>query len=98
MLFTLWCPVQDMEFDYIGSWSLYFCLHFTNKRNLDLLNLINNVGKMKNDIFTISQAAKFKKNGNFCKIMDTEDTKNKEFIDLRKKNCLRKYVSLTFQN
>ena len=53
---------------------------------------------MKNDIFTISQVAKFKKNGNFCKIMDTEDTKNKEFIDLRKNIYLRKYVSLTFQN
>ena len=56
MLFSLWCLVQDIEFDYIVACSLYFCLHVTIRGYLDLLNLINNVGKMKHDIITISQA------------------------------------------
>ena len=52
-----------------------FCLHFTVRGYLDLLNPINNIGKKKNDTFTISKAAKFKKNCNFCNIIDIEDTK-----------------------
>ena len=47
---------------------------------MDLLNPINNVRKMKNDILTISQAAKFKKNGNFYKIIDIEDTQLVEIM------------------
>ena len=35
---------------------------------------------MKNDIFTISQDAKLKKNGNFSKIIDIEDTKLVEIM------------------
>ena len=35
---------------------------------------------MKNDIFTISQAAKFQKNVIFCQIIYIEDTKLVEII------------------
>ena len=47
---------------------------------MDLLNPINNIGKKKNDTFTISKAAKFKKNCNFCNIIDIEDTKLVEIM------------------